>query len=209
MRRILIAILLLSSSICHAQRADPDDPSGKQEFALLGDFKLESGAVIKGCRVGYRTYGKLNATKTNAILFPTWFGGTSLDIELFAPPWDVVDTGRYCLIVVDALGNGVSTSPSNSDKQHGSKFPDFTIKDMVTTQHEMLVRKMGIKHLYAIMGISMGAIQAFQWGVSYPSFSQRIIPIVGSPQLTSYDLINYNIFKRIIETDAGFNHGDY
>jgi homoserine O-acetyltransferase/O-succinyltransferase len=209
MKNITLVIFMLCCSICEAQKGDPDYISERQQYAEIGNFKLESGAVIEDCRIGYRTYGKLNEAKTNAILFPTWFDGTSLDIERFSPPWPTIDTGRFFLIVIDALGDGLSTSPSNSLTQHGPRFPEFSIRDMVASQHEVLTKVMGIKHLYAVIGISMGAMQAFQWGVSYPAFTERLIPIVGTPQPTSYDLMGYNIFRKIIEADSAFNHGNY
>lgn len=181
----------------------------RQQFAQLGDLKLESGQTIKDCRIGFRTYGRLDKEKDNGVLFPTWFGGNSKDIEQIAPPWRVVDTSRFFLIIVDALGDGVSSSPSNSKDQAGISFPQFSIRDIVESQHEMLKKQFGIKRLYAIIGISMGGIQTFQWGVSYPNFSPRLIPIVGTPQPTSYDLMGYNIFKKIIESDSAYNHGRY
>ncbi len=209
MKNFLLIVFILCCSFCQAQQADPDYMQDRQQFAKIGSFKLESGDEIQDCRIGYRTYGKLNGGKSNAILFPTWFGGTSKDIERFAPPWDAIDTTHYFLIIIDAFGDGVSSSPSNSKNQHGAKFPQFTMKDIVAGQHEMLIKRMGIKHLYAIMGISMGGMQAFQWGVSYPSFTERIIPIVGTPQLTSYDLMGYSIFRKVIETDTSFKQGNY
>ena len=198
--------LLFASSWCIAQ-SDPD--ADRQGYVLLGDFKLESGKVIQACKIGYRTYGRLNNSKTNGILFPTWFEGTSQDVEAYATPWKVIDTNRYFLIIVDALGDGISSSPSNSVKQHGAAFPLFSINDMVESQHQMLEKQFKIKHLHAIIGISLGGMQTFQWGISYAGFADKLIPIVGTPQPSSYDLMGYNIFRKIIESDTGYHHGNY
>jgi homoserine O-acetyltransferase len=200
---ILILLCLTGVSICYAQKV-PD----RQRFASLGDFKLESGQVIKDCRIGYRVYGKLNSAKNNGILFPSWYGGTAKDIE-GTDPWKAVYTTKYCLIIADALGDGVSSSPSNSTTQHGPRFPHFSIRDMVESQYRLLVSKLGIVHLHAVMGISMGGIQTFQWALSHPNFMDVLIPIVGSPRPSSYDLMGYNIYARVIENDPAFQHGYY
>lgn len=73
--------------------------------------------MIQDFRLGYRTLGKLNAQKSNAILWPSWLGGKSADLLQFLGPEKVVDTSKYFVVLVDAIGNGVSTSPSNSKKQ--------------------------------------------------------------------------------------------
>src|SRR6267142_360657 len=73
----------------------------EQQFAKLGDFKLESGEVIRDCRIGYRTFGKLNADRSNAILFPTWAGGTTEQAGSNFAPGKLVDTDKYYVIAVD------------------------------------------------------------------------------------------------------------
>jgi homoserine O-acetyltransferase len=161
---------------------------GEQQFAEIGNLSLTSGKTINGCRVGFRTFGKLNAAKDNAVLVPTWFLGTTNDLKGSFNPGGLVDSTHYYVIAVDALGNGVSTSPSNSKSQHDAAFPAITIRDMVESQHKML-RGMGIRHLHAVLGISMGGFQSFQWLTAYPRFMDCVVPIVGSPRPTSYDLM--------------------
>lgn len=171
---------------------------GEQRFADIGDLKLRSGAVLRDCRIGYRIYGKLDVQKDNAVLVPTWYLGTTQDLQGSFKSGGLVDSGKYYVIAVDALTNGVSTSPSNSRKQHGAKFPTVTIRDMVESQHAMLLR-MGIHHLRAVLGISMGGFQTFQWITAYPTFMDRAVPIVGSPLPTSYDLMFYGSALKTID----------
>ena len=160
--------------------------SGEQKFANLGDLKLESGRVIKNCQIGFRTFGHLNEKGDNAILFPTWFGGTSEHLGKIIGPNGLIDSTDYFIIAVDALGNGVSSSPSNSKEQPHLKFPQFTIGDMVYAQYRLLTEKLGIQHLYAIIGGSMGGMQTFEWIVRYPLFMDKAIPYVGTPKISSY-----------------------
>jgi len=172
----------------------------EQQFADLGDFTLENGQIIKDCRIGYRILGEMNPEKSNVILYPTWFGGTSEDVSSLVGQGKLVDNTDFCVIIVDALGNGVSSSPSNSKKQHNEKFPVFSIHDMVETQYKLLNDVLGIRHLYGIIGGSMGSFQVFDWLVSYPDFVDKVLPYVCSPALTSYDLLRQQMELEIIET---------
>jgi len=174
--------------------------AGDQQLFDLGDFKLESGAVILDCHIGYRTFGRLNAQKTNAILYPTWLGGTSRDIGNLIGTFKLIDTTRYCIIAVDALSNGVSSSPSNSRLQPGAKFPPFNIRDLVQTQYRLVTEKFGLKNLYAIIGGSLGSFQGFEWIVNHPDFSARAVLYLTSPQLTTYDLLEIRSQIEIIES---------
>ncbi len=179
------------------------------KFASIGDLRLENGSVIRDCRLGYRTFGKLNRDRSNAVLFPTWFTGTTEQLTGNFGPGKLVDTTRFFGIAVDALGNGVSASPSNSKTQPRMQFPVFSIGDMVHAEYLLVTQTLGLKHLYAVMGISMGGMQTFEWAVAYPGFVDKAIPIVGSPQLTSYDLLLWTAEKHAIESDAEWKHGDY
>jgi len=172
---------------------------GEQRIANLGECKLENGEVILGCRIGYRTWGVLKEDRSNAVLFPTWFTGTSQGIAQWIRSDRFVDPGEFFVVAVDAFGNGVSSSPSNSESQPGQEFPEFTIRDMVNAQYRLLTEEVGIEHLWAVMGISMGGLQTFEWLVSYPDFLEKAVPIVGSPQLGSYDLLLWGTQLEIFE----------
>ena len=185
-----------------------DLPAQGKQYASLGNFKLENGSTIYDCRIAYKTHGKLNEKKSNAILFPTWFTGTTKDLEHIVPGI-LVDTNEYFLILADALGDGISSSPSNSVRQHGLLFPEFSIKDMVESEYAMLIKHFNIQHLYAVSGISMGGMQAFQWAVSHADFVDKIIPIVGTPQVNATDLLLWSGELQAIERDSAYHHGKY
>lgn len=181
----------------------------EQRFAQLGDFKLESGEVLRDCRVGYRVIGQLNRDQSNVILIPTWAGGTTEQLMGSVGPQKLADSAKYYVILVDALSNGVSSSPSNSSAQPHMRFPRITIRDMVNTQHDLLTRVLHIQHVKAVMGISMSGMQTFQWMVAYPDFMEKAVPIVGSPRLAPYDLLHWQTEIDAIETDSAWNGGDY
>ena len=163
----------------------------EQQYAELGNFKLVSGESIYNCKIGYRTFGVLNADKSNAVLYPSWFGGKSESLANLIGPNKVVNSDKYFVIAVDALGNGVSSSPSNCEYQSNKNFPEITIKDMVNSQYRLLTEHLKIKKLYGMIGGSMGGMQVFEWIVSYPDFMEKAIAYVGSPKLTSFDLSTY------------------
>jgi homoserine O-acetyltransferase len=203
LKSLILSLFLLASSLALAA-AEPE-----QKFAALGDFQLESGKVIKNLQVGYRTAGELNSARSNAVLFPTWFTGTTKVLVNYVGPGKLVDSSKYFVILVDALGDGVSSSPSNSREQPRMQFPEFNIRDMVRAEHELAAGPLKLAHLRAVIGISMGGMQAFQWMVSYPDFMDKVVPIVGSPQLSSYDLLLWNAELHAFESDPAWNGGNY
>src|SRR5271157_4265078 len=124
-RTLLAAVLgLIFAGVCaHALSQSPMQAAeGTQQYAKLGEFKLQSGDVIHDFRLGYRTLGKLNAEKSNAVLWPTWLGGRSEDLLQFIGPGNVVDSGKYFVILVDAIGDGISTSHSNNGSRPWLEF---------------------------------------------------------------------------------------
>jgi len=199
-----LTVVLFLPSRAPAQSAR----DGAQQFAALDDFKLRSGTVIHDFRLGYRALGTLNAEKSNAVLWPTWLGGTSEDLLQFAGPGKVVNTRNYFVILVDSIGNGVSSSPSNSKTQSGLRFPEFTIRDMVESEHRLATEVLRLSHLHAVVGLSMGGMQAFEWALSYPDFMDLVISMAGSPQSTSFDKLLWTAQIDAIELDPAWNHGD-
>ena len=186
---------------------------GQQQIADLGRCKLESGKVIDHCIVGYRTFGKLNDSKSNAVLMPTFLYGKSGDLSsLFGEKNSrqrLVDTSRFFGIAVDALGNGISSSPSNGGSQQGIGFPEFTTMDMVQTQYRLLTEVLKLSHIHAVVGLSMGGEQAFAWAVLHPEFFDLAVPIIGTPQLTPYDLQTKEIMLEAIRSDPDYHDGRY
>jgi len=201
------AVFLLLASHRRADAQAPA-PEAEQKFADFGDFKLQSGAVIHEFRLSYRTLGQLNNEKSNAILWPSWLGGTTQDLLPFIGPNNVVDSGKYFIILVDAIGNHVSSSPSTSKLQPRMTFPQFTIRDMVEAQHRLATDELHLTHLRAVMGISMGAMQAFDWALAYPDFMDQVIPMLGSPRSTSYDKLLWTTEIEAVESDPEWNHGN-
>ncbi len=171
---------------------------GDLQYAELGQCSLESEEVLEDCRVAYRTFGELNSEKSNAVLFPTQFMGTSAIIAQYIGADGLVDDADYFVVAVDAFANGVSASPSNSATQPGDSFPQVSIRDMVASQHRLVTEVFGLSSLRGVIGISMGGMQAFEWAVSYPGFAEKIVSIASSPRLASYDIVLWETALRIL-----------
>src|SRR4029079_11311932 len=110
----------------------------------IGDLKLESGEVIKDFAISYVTHGTLNAKKSNAILMVTAISGNHHRLDFMIGPGKALDTDKYFIVCTDAIGNGFTTSPSNSKAQPRMSFPKFTLRDMVQSQYRLMKEKLGI-----------------------------------------------------------------
>jgi homoserine acetyltransferase len=183
----------------------PPGPPPPAAVASLGTCRLVSGATIENCRIAYRAFGRLNAARTNAVLIPTWLLGRSEDWIGMLGENGWVDTTRFFTVVVDAFANGRSSSPSNSPPDGRPAFRDLTIADMVDAQHRLVVEVLKLPRLHAVLGISMGGMQAFEWAVRYPNFVDAVVPIVGTPQAGAFDRTFTSMLMSVIEN--GRAHG--
>ena len=203
----VLAMLILLSAVSRAE-------DGAQQYAELGRCTLDSGQSIEHCRVGYRTFGTLNAAGDNAVLMPTFLNGRTEDLLSLvgAQPSKtrLIDSSRDYAVLLDALADGVSSSPSNSSEpQKGADFPALTERDMVRAEYRAVTEVLHLKHARAVVGLSMGGEQAFEWAVTYPEFFDLAVPIIATPQLTSYDLLSHNVTLDAMLADPDYNDGHY
>ncbi len=169
---LLLAPLLAAPAAAHGPDAAP------HQTHCMGDFKLESGEAIRDFCISYVTHGTLNADKSNAVLMVTAIGGNHHRIDYLIGPGRALDPAKYFIIATDAIGNGLTTSPSNSKAQPRMQFPKFNLRDMVSSQQRLVAEKFAINKLVTVIGASMGGMQALQWAVSYPGMMSSIVPII-------------------------------
>jgi homoserine O-acetyltransferase/O-succinyltransferase len=200
----LIALLFRSAiALAHG----PDQPP-HQRFEE-GDLKLESGEVIKDFAISYVTHGTLNEKKSNAILMTSSIAGNHHRIDFLIGPGKALDTNKYFIIATDAIGNGLSTSPSNSKSQPGTRFPHFTIRDMVESQYRLVKEKFGITRLLAVSGASMGGMQTLQWGVSHPEMMDALIALTPMARTPAWSVAVNEATRKALTADAAYSNGDY
>lgn len=160
------------------------------EIFNLGDVTLQSGATLPSAFLAYKTYGSLNEQKDNVIVYPTAFGDQHAQNEWLIGSGMALDPQKYFIIVPNLLGNGLSSSPSNTPPPFdGANFPQVTIYDNVAFQHRLVTEKFGIQKIALVVGWSMGGIQAFQWAASYPDMVERIAPFAGVAKTWAHTFI--------------------
>lgn len=183
------------------------DVHGAFELIDIGALDLEEGGSIPQCKLAVATHGQLNAAKDNAILVPTWYSGTSKMMgDLYIGPTHALDSSKYFIVVVNQIGNGLSTSPHNAG---GVNFPKVRIGDDVRAQHRLLTQHFGIERLALVVGGSMGAQQTYEWAVRYPDMVRRAAPIAGTARNTEHDFVFAKTLVEAITTDPNFKGGDY
>ena len=199
-----LCLALLAS----AARAHTPSQAPHQSFGM-GDLRLESGEVIRDFAISYVTHGTLNADRSNAILMVTAISGNHHRLDFLIGPGKALDTDRFFIIATDAIGNGLTTSPSNSRAQPRMQFPRFNIRDMVASQHRLLTEHLGISHVVAVVGPSMGGMQVLQWGVSHPGFMDSLVSLVPLARTPAWTVAVLDATRQAIMLDPAWNGGDY
>lgn len=161
----------------------PKVPAPEYEKYELGDFLLQSRATLEGAFIAYKTFG---SPQSPAILYPTWFSGSIADNEWLIGEDKALNPEKYFIVIAALFGNGQSISPSNSKI---APFPTVSFYDNVRAQHELIIKGLGITHLRAVLGWSMGAGQTFQWATQYPDFMDIAIPFCGSARTSLHNQV--------------------
>lgn len=197
--RHAVVALLIAAAAAGATAAQVERE--RLHVAELGTCTTLEGEAVHDCRVAYRTFGTLSAARDNAVLIPTWYGGTSEQLVRLLGDGDggAVDTTRYFAVLVDALGNGVSTSPSTSSAQPAAAFPALTIADMVVAQHRLVKEHLKLPALHAVVGFSMGAMQALEWAARFPDETRRVVSLLGTPRPTVHDVVTYRTLRSLAQ----------
>ncbi|MCI2421703.1 alpha/beta fold hydrolase [Saccharopolyspora sp. K220] len=176
----------------------------------LGDIRLQSGSTLPDARLAYQTYGTLDADGTNAIVYPTWYSGQHYDNEWLIGAGMALDPSRYFIIIPNMLGNGLSSSPSNTPPPHDrARFPHVTMYDNVQAQHRLVTERFGIQRLELVTGWSMGAGQTYQWAVSYPDVVRRILPFCGAAKTSVHNIVFLEGVKAALTADPAWRNGWY
>ena len=221
------ALALLAATSAFAQLIT------EKKFFTLPQYTTQGGKTIKNVRVGYETYGKLNAAGDNAVFVAHFFSGTSHAAgrykadEKAAGYWDAiigpgkaVDTDRYFVVSADTLANlnvksptvgttGPATVNPDTGKPYGSTCPVITMGDSVRV-HKALVDSLGVKKLAAVAGASGGSIQAMEWGAQYPAFVERVIHVIGPGlDIHPYVIGLLDLWMMPIKMDPNWKGGDY
>jgi homoserine O-acetyltransferase/O-succinyltransferase len=184
---------------------------GPYELFSLGDFVFEEGDTLWDCKLAYATFGELNEAKDNAILITTWYSGTHRSFaDLYIGAEHALNPEKYFIVVVNQLGNGLSSSPHNTDGPHArTRFPRVRIGDDVRAQEQLLRERFGIEELQLVTGGSMGAQQTYEWAIRFPEKVKRAAPIAGTAKNTPHDFIYTEALKEAITSDPSFRGGWY
>lgn len=209
-----VTCLLLSAAAMAPAAVYPPPQEG--DFTIR-DFHFHSGETLPELRLHYRTLGKpqrdASGRTTNGVLIlhGTMGSGAQFLNDRFAAvlfgPGQLLDAGKYFIILPDGIGHGRSSKPS--DGLH-ARFPHYDYDDMVAAHHELLTRHLGVDHLRLVMGTSMGGMQTWVWGEKYPDFMDALLPLASLPvEIAGRNRMMRRMIMDAIRTDPEWNHGEY
>jgi len=197
-----------------------------QTMHFQDPLRFQSGAVLDSYDLTYETYGELNAAKSNAVLIchalnaSHHVAGYYADNPMNVGWWDnmigpgkALDTEKFFVVGVNNLGGCFgSTGPASlntkTGKPYGSSFPVVTVVDWVNAQAR-LADRLGIESFAAVMGGSLGAMQALQWAISFPTRIRNAISVAGAPGLSAQNIAFNEVARQAITTDPDFHGGDF
>jgi homoserine O-acetyltransferase len=208
---LITRVVVLLAAAVAVPRAQPAAPLERREF-VLRDFRTESGVTLPEARVVYTTLGTLNAAGDNAVLLPSHYMANFNGYNwLIRGAQDrALDPAHDFLILTELFGNGRSSSPSNTPEPfHGPRFPVTTIRDNVEAVYRLVTQELHVRHLRAVVGFSMGAEQAFQWAVSYPTFMNAIVATSGTAKCYGHGFVRLEGQIAALTTDPAWQGGEY
>jgi len=178
------------------------------EIFEAGDVVLQSGLTYRKAKLAYKTYGTLNAAKSNVIVYPTSYGAQHSDTEWMIGTDKALDSSKYFIIIPNKFGNGLSSSPSNTPAPFDrGRYPHFTMTDNVRVQERLLREVFGIERVALVYGFSMGAQQAFHWGAMFPDKVERIAPVCGSAKTARHNFVFLEGVKAALTADPAWQDG--
>ena len=176
----------------------------------LGDFKLQRGITLPHTFLAYKTYGTLNADKSNVILYPTSYGAQHTDTEWLIGPGRVLDPTKWFIVIPNMLGNGLSSSPSNMAEPFGlGRNPVFTHWDNVHAQRRLLADVFGIPKIALAYGWSMGGQQALHWGAIFPDQVQSICAVCTSARTSIHNKVFIDGVRSTLTADPAWQEGRF
>ncbi|MBP6058061.1 MAG: homoserine O-acetyltransferase [Nitrosomonas sp.] len=197
------------------------------QYVQIGKpLQLKSGLMLDSYHLVYETYGQLNAARSNAVLICHALSGNHHVAGVYAETekslgwWDnmvgpgkPIDTNRFFVIGVNNLGGcHGSTGPASIDtktgKHYGASFPVVTVEDWVETQAQ-LAEHLGIEQFAAVVGGSLGGMQAMQWTLDYPEKVRHALVIAAAAKLTAQNIAFNDVARQAIMTDQEFYGGNY
>src|ERR1700744_6280175 len=212
---IAVRVPLAAKPAVPSPQASP--PAPVQADAVYPNYKFRSGETLEKLRFHYATLGTPHRGQDgqidNAVLVLHWTGGNSR--QLMTPTFmsslyaagKPLDSGRYYLIFPDSIGCGESSKPSDGLR---ARFPHYGYDDMVDLQHKLVTETLGIKRLHAILGISMGGMNAWQWAEACPDMMDAVMPVVClPPPVWGRNLLWRRMVIESIRSDPEWKNGDY